>query len=491
MEYRGRHFSTSRQEEQPSAQLSVPMAMAYVVLVLAICSLPLVGRLLGRSENVNSLEAESAVPALMKDGALNTGFLRELGSYYEDHMALKNEMISADALVRSSLFGVSNTVHVVVGQDGWIYYGGTLKNYLGTEELTDRELDNIAFNLSLISSYARSKGARLLFVVAPNKNSVYPEHMPSWLLPSEEAHSAERLLDYLEGRKVAHADLQGVLAASKGEDLYFKRDSHWNDRGALLAYNAMLDAVGKEHERYDALEFVEGEHVGDIDAMLFPAGAKAEVVPVPSKEYEFAFQGTDDVTASVVETTGEGEGSLLMYRDSFANNLIQPLSAAFQKSYFTNLVPYDLGKIEQLKPSVVIIERVERHLSDLDRNVPVLVSPSVALEPETVQEVSCEVRAEESGSLMVVSGAVDPSAVNEGTLDADTDFLIQLVSAQRSVGPFVTFHITEDGDSGTNPYGFQAFIPASALPEEPYLIRVIGYQFGVPTVIAQKSNQEG
>jgi len=513
MAYQGRHFSPASGDSQvavpsrPSLRredsrssghlpyeevLPKPILLVFVALVMALCVSPFAGMLAGGKEIVNSDGSVDAAPALFADGSLNTDYLRSLGSYFEEHMAFKNELITADATLRARLFGVSNTKQVIVGKEGWIYYGGTLNDYLGADELTDRELENIAFNLSMIGGYVRSHGARFVVAIAPNKNTVYPEYMPAWLLASEGQHNAERLLPYLDQYGVTYADLISVLRSEKDEGLYFLRDSHWNDQGALLAYNAILDAIGMPHETYDGVPFVEAEHAGDIDAMLYPAGDALEAVPALEGGYDFSFVGSDDdVTANLIETTGKGSAKLLMYRDSFANNLLQPLSAAFASSTFTNLVPYDLGKVEQLQPQLVIIERAERHLSDLDHNIPILPAPSVSVVPEASVDVPATISVDENGPFTVISGDVDISAIADGLVDDDTGFYVQIVTASETLPTLTAFRATVEDASGTNPYGFEAYVPTAILPDDPYQIRLIAQQGGVPVIVAQLGmNQE-
>ena len=49
-----------------------------------------------------------------------------------------------------------------------------------------------------MQDYCESRGARFLFTIAPNKSSLYPEHMPARYLTEDADGSYERVLPYLE-----------------------------------------------------------------------------------------------------------------------------------------------------------------------------------------------------------------------------------------------------------------------------------------------------
>ena len=75
---------------------------------------------------------------------------------------------------------------------------------------------------------------------------------------------------------MTYCDLFEPLSA-QSETLYFKRDSHWNNKGALLAYNEVLNALGKEHNDFsNATVTRRKDFVGDLSKMLYPGGGEAE-----------------------------------------------------------------------------------------------------------------------------------------------------------------------------------------------------------------------
>lgn len=58
---------------------------------------------------------------------------------------------------------------------------------------------------------------------------------------------------------------------------YRKQDSHWNEKGAVLAYNTILDALGREHEDYSDAEIMRVKtEGGDLAIALYSVAAEPE-----------------------------------------------------------------------------------------------------------------------------------------------------------------------------------------------------------------------
>ena len=100
--------------------------------------------------------------------------LSDAADYFAGRFGLRQELITADAAVRAAVFHESAADDVLLGTDGWLYNADTLGDFTGSSAMTERQLWCAARNLALMQEYAASRGAQLLFVCAPNKNTVYP-----------------------------------------------------------------------------------------------------------------------------------------------------------------------------------------------------------------------------------------------------------------------------------------------------------------------------
>lgn len=455
----GRHFKqTVTGGVDPSAggasQGAAPRAVLviFVAVCACLCLVPFVGMAWAPTTTTTENRELAEVPVLLEDnGTLNSAYLSDWGTYFEDHFAYRNELVTLNAQLRATLFGVSATDSVVVGTDGWLYYGGTLSDYCGYALLSERGIDNIAFNLSLMEGYVEANGAEFIVTFAPNKNSLYSENMPYYYVEGEERNLAS-LEEALSSYGVGYLSLMDVFS-DEDEVLYYLRDTHWNTKGALLATQSLLDALGETDEAsaLEGLEVVEvDDYVGDLASMLYPTAAEAETDYSYDADLSWEYVEGESVEDSLVVTTGVGDSALYMYRDSFANNMIPFFATAYGTACFTKLVPYDLTQAAAYGADVVIIERAERNLADLGTDPAIMPAPSLALEVSGEAGEAAEglITVEADGDYLVVSGDLPEEWQTESV-----DMYIGLEGEDGAITWYVPFHTTTDeGD-----YGYKAY----------------------------------
>lgn len=351
---------------------------AFAALILLLCLVPSLGMLLSpQGGEAGGNQALSRAPALRDaQGNWNPDYLSQMQDYAGDNFYLRQDMITAWSALNAKALQSSITEDVVLGTDGWLYFADTLPDYAGLTPMTDRELFSAARNLSLISEYCQSQGAAFLFTVAPNKNSLYWSNMPDLTLPAaRRPHDAKRLAEALAEQGVNYLDFFSLFQDQE-ETLYFKTDSHWNGKGAALAADEINRALGRS-SGYFGGPFTQSEiHKGDLYDMLYPAGSGLEADQVYggelSFEYDVPIRSAENLT---IMTHGGGEGSLLMFRDSFGNNLYPYLADSFGAALFSRSMPYRLDLVSQREADCVVAELVERNLRYLIQNVPVMPAP--------------------------------------------------------------------------------------------------------------------
>lgn len=349
-----------------------PAAKIFTALFLLLCLIPGAGLLIFGPSEARANEAAPRKPALVDaNGELNAGVLDDTEDYVNEAFSLRQELITLWAHVEA-LFGESAEDGVILGSDGWLYYADELADYTGTEPMTERQVFAAARNLALMREYAEGLGADFVFTIAPNKSSLYPEHMPAYPRSGERT-DAERLAAELEAQDVDYVNLFELFAA-EDTTLYFAHDSHWTSRGAALAADALNAALGVKSEFAAGYEFETRAHMGDLFEMLYPAGRDTETDDAP---VNLAFTQGEGVRPDsiTIDTEGAGEGRLLMFRDSFGELLYPFMAEGFAEARFSRQAAYDLTLAEELSADCVVIEIVERNLSWLYEQPALLPAP--------------------------------------------------------------------------------------------------------------------
>lgn len=438
----------------------------YIAITLVILLVPFVGMGFGLSDDATKEEL-AKWPVLKEEEKWNVDFLQEAGTYFEDHFVFRRQMITANSILWEKCFKVSTTNQVVVGTDGWLYFAGTLDDYLGQNLLSGRELFDIVHNLSMMQDYVERQGGRFCLLIVPNKNTIYGEHMPYYYRAGESSN-LERLIPMMEEAGIHYVDLLTPFGTAE-DVLYFQRDSHWNNRGALLAYQTLMKELGKKYETYmNVPKDVVADHYGDIEKMIYPSAVRPEEETYYDRSWGYQYQNdVADHMDSWIETSNpQKEGVLLMYRDSFGEAILPFLADEYEKAYFSRLVPYYLNQMTKYKPDTVVVERAERNISAFAIDIPVMESPLVENIAALEKQTNTTLEIKENGAYLIVRGEID-----ENYMEPDSEIYVSVSDAGR--GDIKTYQagytLTKDGDGN----GYLIYLARDSLPFEWLHVNVI------------------
>lgn len=154
--------------------------------------------------------------------------------------------LPADPLVRAAggifrwgLFG-SGGPQVRVGCDGWLFLTEELRPFDGAGAAMAERLGV----LRRIHAMLEQRGIALVVAVVPDKARVHPEHLCG---APRSAQADARLATFeagLTSAGIPHVALLPPLTAlAAREPAYWRTDTHWNQRGATAAAQAIAEAT--------------------------------------------------------------------------------------------------------------------------------------------------------------------------------------------------------------------------------------------------------
>ncbi len=168
-----------------------------------------------------------------------TDFTRAFDSYFQDHFGLREFLIHRYHREASKRFGVTGVPNVVEARDGWLYLssGFLLDDLKGRLQFSDREKEQFWNQVVRRQKWLKEQGVAYIFLVAPNKQTIYPEYLPHYYQGSGESSRLDQLLVSRPERGAeSFLDVRARLTAQKANGrLYHKSDTHWNKWGASFA----------------------------------------------------------------------------------------------------------------------------------------------------------------------------------------------------------------------------------------------------------------
>lgn len=454
-------------------------AKIFVGLFLAVIAFPFVGSFFYKTDFAVEKKTPVPFPELIDpdDGKLNINFLSEMGDYFTERFAFRQEMTTLDAKLSAALTDTSVKDQVVYGKDGWLYYFETLDEYFGRNTLSERGINNCVKNLKLINDHCDSKGIKFVYSMPSIKADLYPEHMPFNYIKGND-NNREKLKSGLDKAGVSYVDLHEAFS-NDPRVMYHKLDSHWNNEGAAFAAKLLQDNVGGESIDYKNEEYdVKKDFRGDIYGMLFPKGGELDDNIYYKRSHIFEYvSGSSSPEDFDFETKAEGkEGSLVMFRDSYGNALTPFMADYYSKAYFTQCMPYDLTYLDEYEADTMMVELTQRHINYLRDYLPVMDAPireDIDIDLNTADDMNCIINCindENNEDYVIIYGQVDPEYT-----DNDSDIVVRLEDSE-SIADYEAFAACYDNvdmSEKDKDYSFGLRIAKSDLGDGKFSIKIL------------------
>jgi alginate O-acetyltransferase complex protein AlgJ len=232
--------------------------------------------------------------------------------------------------------------------------------------------------------WLRVRGIAYVFTIAPDKHVMYPDEMPASIHRVGATRRMDQILAALEDAGVSAVDVRPALeAARQYERVYQQTDTHWNDRGALVAYQQIINAVREQVPAVsrpwtrDDFEAVARQREGmdlagmmgltrvlrETDLALLPRRPRiAKVIEPPGVDAAAQEGRLVTIIPGIPGSPGSPLPRAVILRDSFFSQLAPFVSEHFSRAVYLWQNDFDADAILQEHPGVVIQEIVGRHL---------------------------------------------------------------------------------------------------------------------------------
>ncbi|VVE21778.1 alginate O-acetyltransferase [Pandoraea cepalis] len=321
--------------------------------------------------------------------------LQSLERWFSDRFGMRDALVYYGSRLQIARTGSPTNQDVVVGPNKWLFFDQYyvpgqphFADVRGKDPLSRGQLRAIVENLGVTQNALSACGIPFYFIVAPDKQYVYPEQLGIHVNPNGTTQ-LDQLLDYfkveLPGLRVV--DLRPALNDAKRNtpyEMYTRTDTHWNSLGAFYAYQALAKRfirdgiiISAPAASLNAWTVTQSSFdQGDIAVSLLSLPGYFEDFNTHFEKRSPRLAQWVDAPAdapqsgdSAFSTNANGHGRLLLYKDSFSGELLPFVAEDFAATWSYLGRDMDGNEIRRRKPTVVALQIVQRNIKML-RNSP-------------------------------------------------------------------------------------------------------------------------
>ncbi len=294
----------------------------------------------------------------------------ELDAYLKDHFGLRQALIRAQKDLTKPMLGMGDD-KVVVGRDGRMFYLGeeAVQQSAGLLLRDQRVADSVDL-IGAINSALEKRGVRFLVASPPNSSTVYQDELPDWAQNHGRRTEYDLFVEGLAAKGVRTVDLRPVMAKARTEGpAYYRHDTHWTARGALAAFNAVVEADGHSDWRLDPATVLAPPSIhkgGDLARLLGVQDTVAETF----EDLKLTDSAKELLTPKwwedFVESSGGPGPTVMILGDSFTGAHFAPmlLQHVGRVIWLENHhCKFDWGVIDRFRPDEVWWMPTERFLA--------------------------------------------------------------------------------------------------------------------------------
>lgn len=354
------------------------LRISFVISTLVILVLPIIFFDSKTTESQQENRNLAQRPNLFSNNSFNAKVFSEYDNYLQDRFGGRKSFISLNSKLNKFLHSNASNFNdlAIKGKLNWYFYiaDENLADFFKKNLLTKPEKLEFSKTIKATADWCQAQNIQCIFLVCPNKHSVYPEFYP-FRRPSG-ATRADQLSQIFEKLGVNYIFPRDYLISKKSSfdfPLYYETDTHWNKEGAYLA---SLLLKGKIQSLFPNVNFPDIEYEtkldyitegSDIPALLNLKGDNTTVPVLYPKNHNdtdfYKYLKNDGRNGVHTEGTNSSLPRALIFRDSFFTALepfISPLfsEAEYNWHYFRE---DDKDYVREFKPDIIIFETVERY----------------------------------------------------------------------------------------------------------------------------------
>lgn len=333
---------------------------------------------------INDIESRARAPFprfnLTDPRSLNMRNLKafpyEFEQFFNDRIALRERTIMLRNLLKLKVWNVSGAKNVVTGEKQYLFYEDDINQGLPEKVSAYKQSELQAVTEKFIAPYKalRSHGIKYLLVVVPGKSATCSSFLKADLAQKWKRVRMNQVLQALSKEGMPVLDLTDDLIANGIENPnYFKKDTHWNSSGALIASKAVEKKLSADFPAMNVIRSAKVSqtsvvnHSADLARMLAVGSIITETSSDVRLQLEDKPVTTEKAGHHTITTISKNNARALpeavFFCDSFGLYMLRFLQHSFNGLTYCKEPYVSSDLVLKLKPKVVLHEVADRYFA--------------------------------------------------------------------------------------------------------------------------------
>ena len=369
--------------------------IVFVVCVVAFMFVPIMH--INRDEiSVQENRSLAKYVPLIDDetGLINYNFGKDFENWFNDRFFGRRQFIKNSKVIDMLINNEMKNFDAMSGKENWLFTKrwNSEDMFRNKYLFDDEELSKIKHRLESLQIWLDKRNIKLYLMLVPDKERVYGEFYPDGYTKINKQAKIEQAYEFL--KENTHIPvvypIKALEKAKQKHLVYYKTGTHWNHRGAYVAYLEMMKMLKKDFPSLRILkeadfniepQFSADEDIANalgIDAKsTFPKEdmtydvfkLKKETTTV---EHEFVNKELRIETFDFVSNNPANKLKAIFYADSQFLRMNWYVAESFKEMQHIYVgygrdfdIPYMAEDIENFAPDIFVIATGERFLNRL------------------------------------------------------------------------------------------------------------------------------
>ena len=322
------------------------------------------------------------------------GFRADVENWINDNAGGRSAAADINTELTWKLFEESEKTDTIVGKDAWLfYYTEDIGADFRHENLLSQEnVDLFAKHAQMISDYCLKNNAKPLFVMVPDKKTVYADKYPEGMKRGDGLSRADQLYNgMISNTNVPVVWLKDLLVEKREiGNVYSPRidNAHWNKLGAYVGFEKICEELNTwydgniQYVPLDMCTLTSFESTGLFNGAVEISETDYQITTGKEGNWRddsafldrfpyltYAQDPYDWKVRRMNEDTTKP--TLLFVGDSYSLRMFDYLAETFSEMTFLHIVDmqYLPELLDELRPDYVVFEWVERQFDNQNNNM--------------------------------------------------------------------------------------------------------------------------